>query len=137
MKKLIVGLVILGLLTGALWPVVVSADYPSEQCERCCYLYNATKYYDVSRSVNGAWVTNRIAAWTAREAAEKFDLRAGYDCFVGYVGTDFEPILKSYEVSYREDGNWVTKSIEAESAEAAAKSFGLEAGVDCFVNRVI
>ena len=139
MKKILIGLAILGVILGMLWPVVVSADFSSEQCERCCYLYDVTKYYRVSHfDSNHDWITERVEAWTAREAGEKLGLRAGYDCFVGYEGAEFEPILNWYSVSYFDDGhNWVTVLVEAESSEDAALQLGLRAGYDCFVGRVL
>lgn len=136
MKKILIGLLIAGMLV-VLLGSVVGASFSQEQCERCCYLYNVTKWYRVSYfDAEHNWVTERIGAWTAREAAEKLDLRAGYDCFVGYEGTDFEPILKSYKVSHFVGGNWTVDYVEAKSAEDAAESLGLRAGYDCFVNRV-
>ena len=135
MRKLIIGLVVLGVIAGMLIPVVVSADCH----ERCCHLYNVTKWYNVRHfDANHDWVTDRIDAWTAREAGEKLGLRAGYGCFVGYEGTDFEVILKSYRVSYFDNNhNWVTVYVEAESAEDAALQLGLRIGHDCFVGRVL
>ena len=135
MKKLIAGLILVGMLVGLLMPVAVSADTCTE---RCCYLYDFSKYYNVSYfDESHDWVTEQVEAWTAREAAEKLDLRAGYDCIVGYNSTDFEPVLNSYKVSYFDAShNWTIEYVQAESSKDAALQLGLRAGYDCFVGKV-
>ena len=136
-KGLLTGLAVAGMAMAMLIPMVVSADYSTEQCERCCYLYNVQKWYRVSYfDTNHAWVTERVDAWTAREAAEKLGLDAAENCWVGYEGTDFEVILKSYRVSFLDNGVWTTQLVDAVSREDAAKQLGLSAGYDCWVGRV-
>jgi len=115
MKKIILGILIGILLLSV--PVFTSANY----CERCCYLYDVVKYYRVSYfDANHDWVTESVTAWTSEEAADKLGLEAGKNCFVGYNGTDFEPILRRYKVSYFNDEHeWVSETVEAESREDA------------------
>ena len=129
MKKLLI-VAILGLL---LIPTAVSA-----YCgDACCPYYNVVKYYDVSYfDASHDWVTTNVDAWTAREAAAKLGLDAGKDCFVGYDGTDFEPILNTYKVSYSKDGVWTVEFVEAEDSSQAADMLGLRAGFNCFVSNV-
>ena len=130
MKKILIGLLIAGILS--VIPLTVAGDCH----ERCCDLYTWQKFYDVSHSVNGEWVTEEdVPAWSAREAAADFGLRAGYDCFVGFSHVEQEPILNTYRVSYSDNG-WVTEYVEAETSEDAAAQLGLRAGFNCFVGNV-
>jgi len=126
MKKILIGLVILGVILVMLWPVVVSAD---------CY----NRWYNVSYFNEGHnWTTERVSSFSAYTAAWDLGLKAGYNCFVVSDGIDYEPRTFWYRVSYFDDGHsWVTVLVEAESSEDAALQLGLRAGYDCFVGRVL
>lgn len=103
MKKLIAGLVALGLLVASLIPTGVSAqsccDYEvGDCCWRTCCAEQVNDYrvsylkkvptgimFQGVEMVAGVWTTEVVTAHNADEAAEMLGLRAGYDCFVGRV----------------------------------------------------
>jgi len=102
-KRLIAGLVALGILIASVIPTGVSADsccdYEGDSCcwRMCCA--EQTNDYRVSylkkvptgyffrgmECVAGVWTTEIVEAHNAEEAAEMLGFRAGYDCFVGRV----------------------------------------------------
>ena len=143
--KILIALLIGGLL---LIPSTVGAI----DCERCCDLYSWQQYYEVKYfNESHEWTSEIVEAWTAREAAEKLGLRAGYDCFVSFSHTVHEPILNTYEVWYNERVEsgfytpwgtpmyshvWTYEIVEAEDSYQAANMLGLRAGYDCFVKNV-
>ena len=127
MKKLIVGLVLVGLLI----PSVVGA-YPCG-CEDFC---QGTKWYEVEYfDESHEWVSEEVAAWSIREAAWKLGLDRN-SCFISFVGSEDTPMLYSYKVSYFDSGhNWVTDIVEAESTNDAISQLGLTRN-NCFASRV-
>ena len=127
MKKLIIGLVILGLVTATFVPALVGAS------ERCCKMYQ--KWYRVSYDVSD-WTTTLVQAQNAELAALELGLDAGRDCFVGFSHMVCEPVLREYRVSYRDGVEWVTVVVNATDSDHAASQIGLRAGKDCFVGHV-
>ena len=129
MKKLVIGLVIVGLVAATFVPALVGAS------ERCCKMYQ--KWYKVSYFDDvHDWVTELVQEQNAELAALELGLDAGRDCFVGFSHMVCEPVLREYRVSYRDGVDWVTVCVNATDSDHAASQLGLRAGKDCFVGHV-
>ena len=133
-KKLVaIGLSLALLLVSI--PAIVNAAI---DCKACCYLFDTHNWYKVSYfDESDNWVTRNVSAWNRDLAAESLDKKAGYDCFVTFIGTDQEPVKYNWKVRYLDDGVFKTEFIEVETRGEAAGAFGLRAGYNCWVTKVL